>query len=184
MRRAWFAEALRAEGIDLEAAERNGRFQALDARELLARFMVGGVPDPARFAATVGAVIEQAAVDGHHVAIYGEMVALLCADGDGASAIALEDLWNDLALVHSFALLCAYPLHAFDDSLRAAFKRICSQHAAVIPAESYSLATTTDQRQRIVAELQQESAALRAELRRRRRQSLRAAVADPLRMPG
>lgn len=163
-----FAEAICAEGIDLDAAERDRRYQAIDAAELLSRFMVDGAPAPARFEEVIGSVIARASADGSHVAIYGEMVALLWAEGDVASTIALEDMWNELAAVHSFSLLCAYPLQAFEDGARAAFRRICTQHRAVIPAESYSLATTPEQQQRIVAELQQENVALRAELRRRR----------------
>jgi hypothetical protein len=176
--RVAFAEAICAEGIDLDAAERDGRYQALDAAELLSSFMVDGAPDPVRFEQEAGAVIDRAAMDGRHVAIYGEMVALLWADGDVASTVALEDMWNDLAASRSFSLLCAYPLQAFDDSGRAAFRHICAQHSTVIPAEGYSLAMTADQQQRIVAHLQQETAALRAELRRRRRRAAQAAAAD------
>ncbi len=174
-----FADAIRAEGIDLEAAEREGRYHAFDAQELLSTFMADGTLDRVRFAEVAGAVIERAALDGRHVAIYGEMVALLLGGGDIASTIALEDMWNELAAVHSFSLLCAYPLQAFDDGgRRDAFRHICTQHGTVIPAESYSLAATTDQQQRIVAALQQEAAALRAELRRRRQRAAQAAGAE------
>jgi hypothetical protein len=163
-----FATALAAAGVDVDAAIGDGRYHVFDAAELLSMFMVDGAPHAALFREVVGAVLARAGAGGRQVKVYGEMVALLWADGDVTSTIALEDLWNDLAAEHSFALLCAYPLQGFDDAARAAFKRICTQHSAVIPAESYSLTATPDEQQRIVAELQQETIELRAELARLR----------------
>jgi diguanylate cyclase (GGDEF)-like protein len=69
----------------------------------------------------------------------------------------------------SFSLLCAYPLHGFDDAeSAAAFARVCDLHTAVIPAEGYSRlpADDVDEQRRVVASLQQEVAALRAGLAR------------------
>jgi hypothetical protein len=163
-----FATALSAAGVDVDAAIVDGRYVVFDAAELLSMFMVDGAPHPGLFREVVGAVLSRASAGGRQVKVYGEMVALLWADGDVTSTIALEDLWNDLAAEHSFALLCAYPLQGFDDAARAAFKRICTQHSAVIPAESYSLSVTADEQQRIVAGLQQETVELRAELQRMR----------------
>lgn len=163
-----FAAALTAAGVDLDAATADGRYQSFDAAGLLSRLMVGGAPDRELFNEVVGSLLARASAGGRHVKVYGEMVALLWADGDVTSTIALEDMWNDLAADHHFALLCAYPLQGFDDAARAAFKKICTQHSSVIPAESYSLTSSSDEQERVVAELQQETAALRAELRRLR----------------
>ena len=132
--RAAFAAAISAEHIDLDLATRDGRYQALDAAEVLATFMDDAGPDPVRFEQTAGALIDRAAAGGRRVKVYGEMVALLWADGDVRSTIALEDLWNDLAVARSFALLCAYPMQDFDDDARAAFKHICKQHSDVVCA--------------------------------------------------
>jgi hypothetical protein len=169
-----FDAAIRERGIDLDAARRNGRYEAHDARELLAAFMVDGKPDRVRFQQLAGGLVDGACEHGGHVWIYGEMVALLCSDGDAPAALALEDLWNELGSTRDFSLLCAYPLRVFDVGARSAFRRICKQHTTVIPAEDYTLAPTADRQQRVVAELQQENAALRAELRRRRRAGLAA----------
>jgi diguanylate cyclase (GGDEF)-like protein len=164
-----FACALASNGIDVHAEVAAGRYVALDASALLQEFMVGGTPHAERFAGAVGAVMDQAAADGRHISVYGEMVALLYADGDVASAIALEDHWNDLAACRRFSLLCAYPLSLFDDESSAeAFKRICDQHSHVIPTESYSLAGEARDQQRAVAVLQQEAAALQADVTRLR----------------
>ena len=172
--RAAFDAAIRERGIDLDAARRAGLYHALDARELLDGFIVDGAPDRARFEQLAGGLVDRASAHGGHVRIYGEMVALLCSDGDAPAALALEDLWNELASTRDFSLLCAYPLRVFDVGARSAFRHICTQHTTVIPAEDYTLATSADHQQRVVAELQQENAALRAELRRRRRAALAA----------
>lgn len=132
--RAAFAAAISAEHVDLDAATREGRYQALDAAEVLAMFMDDGAPDPVRFEEVAGSLLDRAMAGGRRVKVYGEMVALLWADGDVRSTIALEDLWNDLAVAREFALLCAYPMQDFDDTTRAAFKHICTQHSDVVCA--------------------------------------------------
>jgi hypothetical protein len=133
-----FATAIRAGGVDINAAVRQGRYQALDAAELLSRFMVDGAPDRVRFREVVTSVIDRASAGEHGVRIYDEMVALLWADGDVTSTIALEDLCNELAADRSFSLFCGYPIQGFDVQSRAEFKHICGQRSTVILAESHS----------------------------------------------
>ncbi|MDX6679811.1 MAG: hypothetical protein QOE31_3863, partial [Solirubrobacteraceae bacterium] len=166
-----FERALEEAGIDVEAAVREDRYLAFDARAVLARFMVAGAPDAGLFATAVGEVMDRASHGGRAMSVYGEMVALLWDDGDRASALALEDLWNDLAHARAFSLLCAYPMRAFDDAASAeAFAHICEQHTVVIPSEQYSLLPDSIERSRAVARLQQETAALHAEVLRLRAQ--------------
>lgn len=163
--------ALGAEGIDVTAAIRSGRLLAVDADELLTSFMVAGSPEPSRFTARVGRLIDQAAADGGPVRIHGEMVALLWARGEVAAALALEDLWNELLATHPCALLCTYPMRAFDDEHASeAFRTVCHQHAAVLPSESYSQLADAETRRRTVALLQHEATVginARATLRQR-----------------
>lgn len=162
-----FEAALDDAGIDVQAAVRDGRYLGFDARDVLSRFMVDGAPDPALFARAVGGVMDAASRGGRNIRVYGEMVALLWDDGDVASALALEDLWNELSDVRSFELLCAYPMRSFaDPDCAAAFQRVCEQHSTVIPAEGYSLLADDAERARAVARLQQETAALQAEVER------------------
>lgn len=150
-----FADALAASGIDVAAAVESGRYIAVDARETLARFLVGDVPDPTRFRQVIGGLIAGAGLH-RDVAVYGEMVALLWAEGRAGAAIALEDLWNDLAGALRFSLLCAYPMSAFERTGDAEqFRRMCEQHSSVIPAESYSGLTDQGEQHRLVAVLQQ-----------------------------
>ncbi len=163
--------ALEAEGIDVAAATRSGQLLVVDADALLTSFMVAGGPEPARFIARVGGLIDQAAADGGPVRVHGEMVALLWARGEVTAALALEDLWNELLAAHPCALLCTYPMRAFDDEEASeAFRTVCHQHAAVLPSESYTQLADGEARQRTVALLQHEATVginARATLRQR-----------------
>jgi len=166
-----FEKALADAGVEVDAAVREGRYVVFDAAELLSRFMVDGEPEATRFRETITTVIGSVSQGGRRVRVYGEMVALLLDDGDVASALALENLWNDLAETNPFALLCAYPMRAFEEEASAAaFKRICEQHTTVIPSEGYSLLADPVERSRAVAQLQQKTAALQPEVVRLREQ--------------
>src|SRR5579859_8021760 len=82
-----------------------GSYIVLDAREMLSRFMHGGTPDEKRFHDTVVVIVSDAARNGsRRVPAFGEMVAVLCDEGEPEAAIRLEQLWNDLAKRHSFSL--------------------------------------------------------------------------------
>jgi diguanylate cyclase (GGDEF)-like protein len=174
-----FEKALRAAGIDTDAATRAGRYLAIDAAEMLSRLMVGGKPDPDRFQVAVGEIMDRASHSGRRVRVYGEMVTLLWDQRDVASALALEDLWNDFAETRTFVLLCAYPLQAFGDEASAEpFRHVCDQHTRVIPGEGYSLHADPAERERAVAQMQQHTEALRAEVGRLRAQEHRASHDD------
>ena len=165
--RAAFETALRDAGVDVEHAIAADRYISFDAAELLNDFMVDGMPHAGRFRETIGEVIDRAGAKQRRVRVYGEMVALLWEDGNTPAALALEDLWNQLATTHAFALLCAYPLSVFtDDATAAAFERVCDQHSVVIASESYTLLGGVDAKRREVARLQRENAVLRADARR------------------
>jgi signal transduction histidine kinase len=177
--------------VDLERAIAQGRFVALDAAETLSKFMRNGRPDPAAFTDVVGSIVAGAAsasgARGSPVAVFGEMVALLWSDGKPEAAIQLEELWNDLARVHSFDLHCAYPMSFFAQPRDgASLGRICEAHSRVIPAESYTSLEGDQERLRAITILQQKARALESEIEERKRveqalrernEELRAAVA-------
>lgn len=146
-----------------------GELITLDARETLAKFMVKGTPDPALFLASVGAVMARAANGGTRaVRAFGEMVALLCADGNPDAAIRLEELWNGLAQRHTFSLLCAYPMNLFASADHAeAFRHICAAHSRVQPAGGFSTLADPAELALTVAALQQKAIALQTEVARR-----------------
>jgi hypothetical protein len=84
------------------------KLRFLDAREQLSTFMVDDWPNERRFKNLFGGMIGQASTHGP-VRVFGEMVAILWAEGHPRAALRLEELWNRLMEEQSFALLCAYP---------------------------------------------------------------------------
>jgi hypothetical protein len=125
--------------LDLGTLRAAGRFVTLDADATLSRFMMDGRPSESKFIEVVGGIIASAIKRNPNrpVLIFGEMVARLCAAGDPAAAIHLEQLWNALGRRIKFALWCAYPLSSFQtDAGGDALIRVCSEHSLVIPAES------------------------------------------------
>jgi PAS domain S-box-containing protein len=151
-------------GLDTAAAIEQGRYILMDAAETLSKFMLEGWPDPTRFAETMGNVVARAkevAGPNGRLAAFGEMVAILWAQGKFDTAIRLEQLWNQLRQTHSFSLRCAYPMAGFNrEDHGEPFLRICSEHSHVIPGESYMALTTDEERMRNISHLQQKAEAL------------------------
>ena len=103
----------------------------LDARQTMAAFMNGRMPDPELFEDTLGNVFEKVLAQRTYVVVraYGEMVDLLWKDGNSEGAIALEELWNGLAAKYSFNLLCAYSMGNFHKESRGTdIAAICKCH--------------------------------------------------------
>ena len=128
-------QGLKAQGVDVDAAILQGAYVSLDAADTLSTFMVNGWPDADRFFESFRNLIESAskAAKAEHprVAICGEGVALLWAEGKREAAIRIEQLGNILAGTDRVDILCAYPfsLHIQEDE--HAFKTICAEHSAV-----------------------------------------------------
>jgi signal transduction histidine kinase len=168
------SQRLKARGMDPTHAIALGRYISLDAAETLSKFMLNDFPDAARFSDALGSIVVQATAcaEGQipHVAAFGEMVALLWAQGKIEAALHLEELWNGLAQKHSFSLRCAYPMQSFDREEHGdSFLRICAVHGGVIPGENYTALSNDDDRSRIIASMQQKAQVLANEIAQRKR---------------
>ena len=109
-----------------------GQYIALDAVTILEEFMVGDMPDCAKFLATIGTLVKQLARQGKPLRIYGEMVAMLWKNGNKDAVLQLENLWNELINTYSCTLFCAYPeLHFIMD--RAVRNEISDCHSMNLP---------------------------------------------------
>jgi len=166
--RAQFEQRLKSRGISLLPAVQRGRYIVLDASETLAEFMRDGRLDANAFEALLGSLFTQAhsAAEGQpsRVVVFGEMVALLWADGKPDAALELERLWNDLAKSRNFCLYCAYDLHSFNRPEHAeSLAKICHAHSGVIPSEAYTSLITDEERLRNITQLQQKAQALETE---------------------
>ncbi|HEX8475555.1 MAG TPA: ATP-binding protein [Pyrinomonadaceae bacterium] len=170
---------LQAKGLDVTNAVECGQLVMLDAAETLSKFMLDEAPNTELFVEHIGEIIAHAAEGRPRVRIYGEMVALLWAEGNFDAAIRLEELWNDLQKTHAFALFCAYPLNGFTgESLCRGLADVCTTHSRVIPAESYTALDDSDERLREITLLQQKAKSLEAEIAERKKaeELLRAAL--------
>ena len=126
---------LRLSGCRLDSASVTGQLTLLDAGDTLSKFVVGGEPDWEKFSSFVGGLIEKSREGRRQaqVRVYGEMVDLLWRDGNKQAAIRLEKLWNDLARLHRFSLLCAYAMSGFDETGGGGrIEEVCGTHTAVI----------------------------------------------------
>lgn len=178
------AERLQSRGLDVAKVAEQGRYFALDAADTLAKFMMDGRADGALFNEVIGGVLARAllAAEGKNpqISAFGEMVALLWAQGNGDAAIRLEQLWTDVIKTYPVSLRCAYPMSGFDrEDHGECFLKICGEHSHVIPAENYT-GQSEEQRLRIVTHLQQRAQALESEMAERKQveEALRRAKAE------
>lgn len=127
---------LRARHFDVDQVQDSDDLLLLDARDVLATFMVEGMPDATLFKTHVPAAIDRlcGGRKDRTIRAYGEIVDVLWQDGLTAAAIRLEMFWNQLAMTHDFSLLCGYAIgHFYKD---AGMRDVCEQHSHVIAAES------------------------------------------------
>jgi hypothetical protein len=106
---------LRRLGADTETALRQGQLTLVDAGRTLARLIVAGFPDAARFEGIVGDAVRQSlkAASARRLRVYGDMAGILWEARQFAAATRLEQLWHKLGKSLSFSLFCAYPVDVF-----------------------------------------------------------------------
>jgi PAS domain S-box-containing protein len=113
----------------LLGAPANVRF--LDAEATLARLLVDGWPEEARFRAVFQPLLAAAGAGARQVHVFSEMAALLCAQGRYQAAVRLEQLSACLGTDYRAALFCAYPWRLFPDAALGqaqVFEDICAEH--------------------------------------------------------
>ena len=174
-----FARRLRARGIDPERARSQGTLTWCDADALLSRIVVDGEVDAQRFDAEILPLLQRAELrsPGGVTRAYGELVDVLWRRGDRDAALRVEELWNDLARTHRFALLCGYAMGPFCGTTGSAgYEAVCAAHTHVVPdADAWTPAA-------VLAHVEEETAADADESEvtaalRRRVQSLASEVA-------
>ena len=125
---------LRANWLDVDRARWEDRYIALLAQETLSLFMMDGMPDEVRFTEAITPLLQRArGVDNRKVRAFGEMVAVLWAQGKCPAAIELEVMWNKLQAVEQFPLFCAYPRSGFGTEASASIQSVCAAHSRIIP---------------------------------------------------
>jgi hypothetical protein len=120
---------LEASGFDVSAAIVRGQYLALDAKRALSKFMVDGWPDEVLFEQFVGGLLARAKGNHRKVRAFGEMVALMWAEGQCGATVRLEHLWTRLVHKESFSLFCAYPKTGFTEDANDAIAQVCAAHS-------------------------------------------------------
>ena len=126
-------ERLEAQNFDLDKLKTDHQYIPLDANEVLSKFMVNGWPDEALFMKTVKNVIALArGKTNRKTRAYGEMVAILWAQGFNGATVHLEYLWHKFCSTETFCLFCAYPKTGFTQDIVASIEHICSSHTMIV----------------------------------------------------
>jgi len=145
------AERLKARGVNTDRAAKKGRYVTVDAFQVLAQLIVDGKLSKTRFDSFIREIVLplNAAAESKmkRVAVGGEIVGLLWAEGKEEAAIELERIWNEVAAQGSYCLRCFYPLASFSDPRQnELFLKLCAEHASVIPYESHSAPIAEEER--------------------------------------
>src|SRR5215212_4992887 len=124
-----------SKGYDLPGLKKKDQYITFNAHELLSKFMVEDWPDEHLFFKTVTEIVRK--VKNHNkVRVYGEMVAILWAQGHSGATVRLEYLWTKLCQQEEFMLFCAYPKIGFTQDITTSINHICSTHNKVISGEA------------------------------------------------
>jgi hypothetical protein len=111
------------------------QLKVLDAEGTLATFMANGRPNWNAFRETIGGLIAELRLCYPTVRAYGEMVDVLWQRGEREAAIRLEEYWNDLGQLQTFALYCAYRMDPLDGALYGGpLESVCRVHSHLVPA--------------------------------------------------
>ena len=120
-------------GYDLQQLHSSHQYIPLNAKDTLAKFMKDGWPDEQLFTETVKEIITSArGQKNRRVRAYGEMVAILWAEGHNGATVHLESLWNKFCATEVFCLFCAYPKSGFTQDINSSIEHICSTHSMMI----------------------------------------------------
>jgi KaiC/GvpD/RAD55 family RecA-like ATPase len=125
-------------GVDLASALLEDRYIALDAEAALASFMRADWPDERLFEELVDKLIKRASRKGRRVRAFGEMVALMWANGQKEATIRLEHLWNTFCRSYGFCLLCSYPKAGFTKDPQQSMAEICGHHSRALGNDWHS----------------------------------------------
>jgi hypothetical protein len=103
-------QKLESEGCDVAEAMEQGRYAALEPSDVLSTFLVNDEIDAGRFIRAsrdlIATALKSATGKDRRVAVCGECVALLHAEGKAEAGEKMERLWNELASMYNVDSLC------------------------------------------------------------------------------
>lgn len=126
-------------GIGIHTLIDDDRYIPLDADEILSEFMVNGWPEEELFMNAVSSLIRRGQRKQRRIRAFGEMVAVLWAQGLNGATVRLEYLWNKLSEQNEFCLFCAYPKTGFTQDINESIMSICGCHTKMIEGTEMQL---------------------------------------------
>jgi DNA-binding response OmpR family regulator len=141
LHRADLLRILDARGVDVSVAVREGRLITLNPVEVLASFMVDGMPDRELFFKIAGdlflRVAKNTGKDHSCVVACGECSPHLWEQGDAEATIRVECLFDEASRRFGVDMLCGYPLSSFNGEFAVHhFNAICAEHSVVYLGET------------------------------------------------
>jgi len=130
---------LESYGVRVDTLIDDTRYLPLVAEEMLSKFMVNGWPDEKLFMQTVSAIIDKCRRTKRRIRAFGEMVAILWAQGHNGATVHLEHLWNKFCENETLCLFCAYPKAGFTGDINSSVNHICDQHSKMISGSEKQL---------------------------------------------
>ncbi|HKA57888.1 MAG TPA: MEDS domain-containing protein [Gemmatimonadales bacterium] len=114
----------------------SGRLDLIDAAELMAAFLPDGVPEWPRFRSVMVPILSRIQGFGRRTRVFVEMGSILWREGNTAGAVQLENLWNTLAGLHTFALYCGYTLDTQrEESYTGPLEEVGHAHTDILGAD-------------------------------------------------
>jgi hypothetical protein len=118
-------------GISVDSLLLANRYLPLEADAVLSNFMRDGLPDEELFMNAIYGIMNKVKGKGK-IRAFGEMVAILWAQGNKDATVKLEELWNKFCQKEELCLFCAYPKNGFTSDESESFNHICSNHSKMI----------------------------------------------------
>jgi hypothetical protein len=130
-------DRIKVHGYDIGILTASDQYIPLNAEQALAKFMVNGWPDEKLFPKMVKELTMRArGKTGRKVRAYGEMVAILWAQGYNGATVQLEHMWNRFCETDALCLFCAYPRIGFTQDMNSSVMEICKAHSKIISGET------------------------------------------------
>jgi len=162
---------LRQQNLVPELLRKREQMFLAPAELILEQLMPRGVIEEQIFFDYFGPLFQKLQKRYPRLLVYGELVNILCENGEHEKAHELEEVWESFLAGKDAALLCGYNLNVFSsDGLEDVFQRICRSHSHVTPAENTGgrgLLGRPEDQPMVLAMLQQKNLRLEAEMGRR-----------------
>ncbi len=124
---------LYSRNLDIDGQIKKGNFILLDARQTLDSFMENGMPDKDLFGQNIGKILRELSAQNKPIRAFGEMVAILWEEQSEASAVMLEQYWNEISRQFNLTLYCAYPaIHSKKADHTSMLDRVSRLHTSVL----------------------------------------------------